>query len=106
MFNSVVNLLVHHFLVDRCIRMVTLRTTAHHGQSHHTVTQQRHLVTRVVIHTHRHLILWRFLLVGRCLLGVTLAGREQCGSTGHTDRSTTEYLEEIPSIYLLCHISL
>ena len=61
MLDGIIHFAVHHLLVDVGIRVVAQVETAFYGQSHHAISQERHLVARVGIDAHSHLILGRLL---------------------------------------------
>ena len=76
MLDGIVHLSVNHLLVDGSFGMVALCSASFDGQSHHAVAQQRYLVAGVVVDAHGHLVLGRFLILGRCLLRVVVACRQ------------------------------
>ena len=100
MFQRVVNLTVHHFLVyGRNLASFLLGVASHHRQAHHAVTQDRHLLAGFGVGAVGHLALGRFL-GGSGFIVVALAGGEQC-RCGHG--SASEQFQKTSSVYVFTH---
>ena len=98
MFDSIIHLFVDHLLI-KLIAIIHLRR-----QAHHAISQQRHFLLSLGIHTICHLALWRLYLILVFLSGFVLrlvgflTPHQRNGST-YTPRS--QHLQEPTSRYIL-----